>query len=992
MKTPLWILNFLEEGTSIGSFLETWWKAYGKNGGENALPEDRWFHVTDCAGKSFEDIYHEALRLTVVQNETPPLIPFFYGLNKPQKLTVVFLGDIVEKTTQEYFHFWSAKLRASLLDENLRWTTVPNISFHGILLRPATAAVAPGIKQEARGFLQELHNLMKELDVNHVPFRSVSFIEHIDQEKARQSAIEKMNLAVLHLSGNDFIGNTPEFRFADLSATGVFYEAPVHNEQGIYLISSQLLQQFATSEESAFFNPRKASDYVEKSANMLSELSLDAIADSLVKDCPKPGEKAYAFGLKPGISPWSLRLRKIWDEFYCDFIPNYKKNLVNSVKRELRYFKESFREQLFVSQKETINRTAHDLEHTVFHLFSDDVTESPVGIRQAKEVLKQFRKRIENIARADIEETEITPFVIPSEFKNAAKQARTESHDSRDLLGLISGKISRFPVTVLALVARMIVLGFLLGVVSWEFLSEAAPITRILVTVLLGLVPIVAGLLQYRARKIRMRTLKKQYVGMMLEECSADLRKDIVNCLKTTYDELLEFCDWLDRHKLDFLAKNLAVIPPPGFSFTESPVLQPLITAGNPVTGDTDALLIPPTSALADANIRLSGSFGRHPLLDFKDGIPSQKILVDGVATKMNVILKKPELQQKLVRELLRQRTSVKQSVEKDVDFTSLHGGDLSLLLLLDVSGSMCGNQIEDLKDAVAQLSEKAHVDWIAFNHEVIQSSFNGDNVHNLEAGGGTSFIPPIEKALEVLKTCFYDQIILISDGCPVESVESVLQKAYELKQPLNTISIGNDGASYMKELSDKTSGEQIIVNEVHEIVHWEGKMKPLVTLGENGEFSFGELVAKCHIPGCAMALHSFIVGKIQNDESFDIVSLLSNYANRRGMEEWNGFTHCGSTLTQTANCKRSVFQLGANDKAVDSLGEPLRMLGDPVPVSMDNPFMLATLVSFSGLDLKDFLWAGLDDGCKDLNHPDQLQQVLGPNVKIKNIYDKLIK
>ncbi len=993
MRTPLWILNFLEEGT-IGPFLETWWKAYGQNEGEIVRPEDRWFHVTNCSGLFIEDVYAEAKSLTVVHGGEEPLIPLFGGLDKPRRLTVVFLGDITEQKTIDCFHFWAASLRESLLDENRRWTTVSNIHFYGMLLRPGTTAVAPGPRQATRGFLQELHNLMSDtVDQNHVPFRNVSFVEHADQVESRRMAIEKMNLAVLHLSGHDFFGDYPQCRFSDLSATGIFYEASVHNGQAVHIVSSKLIQQFAQSEDSAFFNTAKAAGFVEKNQSILSEISSDSLTDSLVTDCPKPGEKIYAYDLKSSTSPWSLRLRKIWDEFYCDFIPNYKKNLVNRVKRELRYFKESYLEQLFANQKATIGKTAHDLERAVFRLFTEEGVDSPIGIQQAKEILLQFRKRIESIARIEIEADTITPFAIPAEYKAAAKQARIESHNSKDLLGLISGKIARFPVTMLALVSRMIILGFLLGVVFWGFLSNATPITRILITALFGLIPIVAGLLQYRARKIRLKTLKKQYIGIMLEECADELRKAIVPCLKTTYDELLEFCDWLAVHKLDFLRDNLSVIPPKSYSFKESQILQPLITTGNPVTGETNALLIPPTNVSADDTLRLSGSFGRYELLDPGKGIPAQKVLVEGTPQKIDTILKDPELQQKLVRELLRQRTAVKQSVEKDVDFTSLHTGDLSMLLLLDVSGSMCGEQIVELKKAVTELANKAHVDWIAFNHEVTQSSFQGDNIQNLEANGGTSFIAPLDKAIEVLKDHFYDQIVLISDGCPGESIEDVLKKAYELKQPLNTISIGNYGADFMKQLSDKTSGEQIIVDKVREIVQWEGKMKPLVTLGENGEFNFGELVAKCHIPGCATALHAFVLGKIQNDESFDIVSLLGKYSNPKGLKEWSAFTRKASTLTQTAVPKETILQLGANEEATSDIPfqEVLRMLESPEPIAMDNPLILATLVYLSRLDIKDFLWAGMDSTCADLNNKAQLQAILGPTARIKNIYDRTI-
>ena len=196
-----------------------------------------------------------------------------------------------------------------------------------------------------------------------------------------------------------------------------------------------------------------------------------------------------------------------------------------------------------------------------------------------------------------------------------------------------------------------------------------------------------------------------------------------------------------------------------------------------------------------------------------------------------------------------------------------------------------------------------------------------------------------------------------------------------------------------MKELSDKTSGEQIIVDKVREIVQWEGKMKPQVKLGKNGEFNFGELVAKCHIPGCATALHAFILGKIQNDESFDIISLLGKYYNPKGMMEWSAFTRNASTLTQTAVSKETIMQLGADQKATSDLPfqDVLTNLGNPEPIAMENPLMLASLVYLSRLDLKDFLWAGMDSTCADLNDRAQLQAIMGSTARIKNIYDKTI-
>ena len=105
-------------------------------------------------------------------------------------------------------------------------------------------------------------------DVNHAPFRSVSFIESSDKAEDKAAAFEQMNLAVLHLSAKDFLGDDVHHRFVDLKATGVFYEASVHAEQGEFVLSNALIEKIAHSKEPDFCN--KSADYRNRNSSKIT--------------------------------------------------------------------------------------------------------------------------------------------------------------------------------------------------------------------------------------------------------------------------------------------------------------------------------------------------------------------------------------------------------------------------------------------------------------------------------------------------------------------------------------------------------------------------------------------------------------------------------------------------------------------------------------------------------------------------------------------------
>ena len=991
MRTPLWIINFNEKGTP-SAFFGRWWRAYAQNTDTAPGPEDKWFYVTDCFKKTYDDVLDDAAHRTLPRNGREPLIPVFGGLGKPNSLVVLFFGDITDENTIHCFHFWAASLRGALLSQETQWTTVPSVRFYAFLWRPNTAGVAPGVPKETRGFLQELNMLMKE-DVNHAPFRSVCFIESSANNEDKQAALEQMNIAALHLSANDFLGDEQSRRFVDLSATGVYYEAAVHAQQGEFLLSNALMDKIAHSDDPEFFNAKAAQDFVDSDDAFLETFTAKTFVASLKEDCPVPDVKTYAYDLVPGISPWSSKLRKVWEEYYCDFIPNYKKNLVNRVKRGLSTFVRDYREKLYANQTDVITKESQRLQKQVFSIFTHGTATQYVSISQAEEILRLYRKKIEEEA-GDALGVNFSVFAIPDELRGAAKQAEAEHRTPKEAIAVLEHKIAHHPVAVFALLIRAVVLGLLLGFLGWTFLPLFMETTPALaLSVVLGALPLGVSLLKFRIMRIRIKALKNQYIGVMLRRSEEELRKDILECLKVTYEELLEYCDWLKANKLDFLRKHLSVLSPSEFSFVETPVLKPLVKAGNLTTREEESVvLIPPVSLKAFDDVRLSGSFRKEPLLNFENTNGMHKININGVDHDIKAIMKSNAHLSTLARDLMNARIKVKRSIEREATFLSrdVHG---KTLLLLDVSGSMGGQPLEDLKKAVHSLEESYEVEWIAFDDKIVASSFEeGSSIDSLSSGGGTCFIPPLEMAAQKVREAIYDDIILISDGSPFENTESILAVAYQLQQPLNTISIGNDGASVMKELSEKTNGTQIVVSEVREIIHWEGKMQAVVQLGENGEFSFGELIAKCHIPGCAQAMRVFVASRLISEYA-TLGSLISRYPGK-GLGEWALLTRQGATLTPTRQILDEQYLLGtdettSNDPAFIMVAE--KHLSAPVHVSLDGPLMLATLVYARGLALRDFTWAGLDENCSDLNNKAGLSEIIR-GATITNLYDRPIR
>lgn len=135
---------------------------------------------------------------------------------------------------------------------------------------------------------------------------------------------------------------------------------------------------------------------------------------------------------------------------------------------------------------------------------------------------------------------------------------------------------------------------------------------------------------------------------------------------------------------------------------------------------------------------------------------------------------------------------------------------DAAVVILLDFSGSMQGNRIVQLKDAVAQFvnsSFNLSFSVILYNNSVITKTridkglAHENNVlslvENAQPGGGTNFIAPLREALSQINNSRHEAyyILLISDGSPNEGINQSKNFVQE-----NILSIDDSNCIYSTE------------------------------------------------------------------------------------------------------------------------------------------------------------------------------------------------
>lgn len=970
--TPFWIVNFAEKD-SIESFFATYWKAY-LQASEEVSDGNRPFYLTDATAPdmTIDALRHTAIRLSVSQGEQQRLIPCFN--NQMHDLNVFFLGDITTEATLTRLHRWAAELRHSLLGQ--QWGSLTDVRFYALLWRPELVTVEPGVDQRQRAFLNELSSL-ETLDINNRAFHHVLFLQSSDAATQKQQAMQRLCLTTLMMARSCrtlfLTGDRDPYR--DVSSTGVFYESKTQREHEAFKLGQVLMADLAHSTAPEFYDESEAQQYVDAQTDFLQSLSPASIGRAVKSGCmPKSGEvdiDSFADQMQPPISPLSFKVWRVWREYYGQYIPSLKRHLVNNLRRSLVSFEDDYRARLYEQQYQVVKDRSRVLSDLVFAMFThsdDDTTFRRVSLPQSQAVLARFRTKIE--ACASNQEAHVSAFEVSDEAERCAQRAANNGWSAKRVLETLDGRLSTLPLFNFARLVRLLMLMLMLGF-ALHFVLPVFGVDQLIASWIgagVALLLLLSDFLVFTNKVRRIEALKRQYIAASIVEMRGRLDEEIIKCERKTLDEMLQYADWLRTERLDRLQDGLSVLPPSPFLFHESPVLQPL--AGSAVTDSDDRLLIPNAATATTVPQADSGSFGRHPLLK---GAPFGMVNVDHEAVPIaDLVDDNKRASQRLLRQLMTEQLQVEAGVVRDADFQRhkfQSANHRSMLLMLDVSGSMSGQSVDDLKAYVHTLSSEHEVEWIAFNTDVVATSRESDNVDRLQAGGGTNYLPAFRRAVEMMRTSLYDDLVLISDGCPFEPIDALLADAKLFNQPLNTISIGSSAEGVLVQLAEATGGEEITVESLAQVKDvWDNQLRGRLTSYGQRQYTFGELMRIVHIEAMARLLRDFALRSLAS-VGIDIATALRDYGQPEALAEWEEATCQLCTLSQTAFTSQTMLHLSLADTppaAADyveqrvqqrvalSLLDPQRGLS-----AAHEPDTLAVLAAIRPVEtIGDLLWA----------------------------------
>jgi len=134
-------------------------------------------------------------------------------------------------------------------------------------------------------------------------------------------------------------------------------------------------------------------------------------------------------------------------------------------------------------------------------------------------------------------------------------------------------------------------------------------------------------------------------------------------------------------------------------------------------------------------------------------------------------------------------------------------------ILLADISGSMNGEKMRGLKDALSTVW-KPGIQGIAFNHELFE--LVEQDIQFLGASGTTAMLEALQEAWSRNPS----HMILLTDGQPSNGTKEILQEvSHHTDIPIDTVGIGEYGgfgydADFLREVARMTGGRFTDVGE----------------------------------------------------------------------------------------------------------------------------------------------------------------------------------
>ena len=230
------------------------------------------------------------------------------------------------------------------------------------------------------------------------------------------------------------------------------------------------------------------------------------------------------------------------------------------------------------------------------------------------------------------------------------------------------------------------------------------------------------------------------------------------------------------------------------------------------------------------------------------------------------------------------------------------------------------------------------------------------------------------------------------------EKVKDILEACAGLNQPLHTIYIGKAESSIMKQLAEQTGGEQITVGSAKELKENTIQLFQHDLMSEGGNFTFSQMLRKCRIDGCAVALYNY-TKRLTSSTHNHMADLITDYGYAFGIAEWAQVSQPSCHLRQAASAPTSetIVQLaqGSGRDSAEKLDLKLNEwnTGNCRVATADTSIdMTAIMFSHQYVELQDFMWACFTPSDTTINDMSALKAVMQQGYPVINIYGKVIK
>lgn len=1037
---PLWIIDLSGTENKVSEFYDNYWNAYKTS--INAENSEPWFYISTAQDFGLELNSDTDFNVEFIKQKTIDIITNFAEILTVDRvgndrkinynfgaiintLNVVFIGDIQSVDTQRFFCILSTELRKNLLSNN-PWTGIPNVFFYGLAFRRSNVNIGKNLSDNEKVFLHQLHNLTVSLNINIRPFCNVLFFE--SEESNKLEMFKSMAVTSLHIGlGDNFLTAYQQVGydrpFLNAGISGIFFEKEVQNEREAFLLGHSLIDAFINNDSSVFYNKDNAIRYVEGIPVFSSGLFANMqIIKAFTADTKHPNLEDKE--KEPEISASSWSLKQVWEKYFHDFIINLKKNLVNKLRFEILSVEDAYKEKLADNHFLWLKEKTKAIETGVFDIFKSDNPAQQCSLHQAIEVAEQCKFKLEQ-EKLDFNEgknNSFIPFPLNDRHKKAYEMAQRDKKNKseKEIMDELENKLKFHPVFLLSVFARAILIGVLLifvgiplvqylspDVVNLEFLANNVYVLG----VVLALIPIIIFLWRLRSYKNQIRSLREQYVAFSLVKLNERLSAFVLKTVDDTYDDLLEFVEkWLIEKRLKKgLREQLGVLSPPDFSFEENEYFQPLLKDNVQIEKKADFLFTPERNKTsAQPNLMMSGSFNNKQILS---RAPDLRVSLKNGNKKLNELNDSDKME--LIRALMSEKAEVFVDLLEETTFSRMKlSSGISKNLIIDVSGSMSGDPLDQLKKVVNEFKEKFGdmIRWVAFATEArLDKDVNFDiDLATYECGGGTQYVPAFELVKEKLKqgdlNC--DKLVMISDGGTCD-IDAAIKIAIEIGKPVDVIYIGQGTQDHLKKLADETGGEFTAVDKVEEIEQEVRKgLEYMFALGDTGIKEFWQLLKMCNVEACARALRTFSIKKMIISD-YSIENIIEEMGDKQGISEMLSKANPSCSLNAGIqyvpdlhiHLKSSDISVGVSQNNL--IDNKLRSVFDITHKTnyVSPPDLLATLLCIKPLNngLRDLAWSYNPETDKQFKTEELdafthvVLSYLGPDAKLVNLYGKEI-